>query len=105
MLILTGKQKRYLRSQANTQKAVFSVGKNGVSKTWITEVLDTMRDKEVVKISVQSSVADNIDEYIEFIHANSQITVVQKIGKTLILYLPSKDEKYQTVSSEVNKLA
>ena len=35
---LTGKQKRYLRSQANTLTPIFSIGKAGASEEWLAEV-------------------------------------------------------------------
>lgn len=44
-----------------------------------------------------ATVAD-IKDYIE---AKSDIAVVQTIGKTLVLFKPSKDEKHQDLSTEV----
>ncbi|MDR2660951.1 MAG: YhbY family RNA-binding protein [Lactobacillaceae bacterium] len=105
MLILTGKQKRFIRSQANELPAIFSLGKNGISKKWIGEILDAFNSREIIKISIQANSAEEMDQFIDFIHANSQITVVQKIGRTIILYLPNKDDKYQNFSKEVDKLA
>lgn len=104
MLILSGKQKRYLRSQANQLKPVFSLGKNGINKIWINEVLDTLSNKELIKVSVQTSASSHVDEFIDFIHSNSLITVVQKLGHTLILYLPNRNEKFNQISTEVDKI-
>ncbi|WP_143811612.1 YhbY family RNA-binding protein, partial [Oenococcus oeni] len=46
MEILSGKQKRYLRSQGNQLPAIFSVGKNGLTKIWLGQVLDALRVHE-----------------------------------------------------------
>ena len=38
-----------------------------------------------------------------FIEENSEIAVVQVIGKVLVLYLPATEEKYQKYSLELPK--
>ncbi|KMQ39307.1 hypothetical protein AAX21_04025 [Oenococcus oeni] len=105
MEILSGKQKRYLRSQGNQLPAIFSVGKNGLTKIWLGQVLDALRVHELIKISLQQSAVVDIDAAIKFIQKNSQITIAQKIGHTLLLYLPSSNHDYQKISVEVNELA
>ncbi|MCV3295707.1 YhbY family RNA-binding protein [Oenococcus kitaharae] len=105
MEILSGKQKRYLRAQGNQLPAVFSIGKNGLSKVWLGEVLDALRVRELIKISLQQNSSSDIEDAITFIQKNSQITVAQKIGHTLLLYLPATNPDYQKISLEVNELA
>ncbi|VDK13483.1 hypothetical protein OAL24_00285 [Oenococcus sicerae] len=105
MEILSGKQKRYLRAQGNQLPAIFSIGKNGLTKIWLGQVLDALRVHELIKVSLQQSSGADTDSAINFIQKNSQITVVQKIGHTLLLYLPTTNPDYQKISIEVNELA
>ncbi|WP_439424736.1 YhbY family RNA-binding protein [Oenococcus alcoholitolerans] len=105
MEILTGKQKRYLRAQGNKLPSIFTVGKNGLSKIWLQEVIAALDQRELVKVGLQQSSEVTADQLIDFIHKNSRITVIQKLGRTLLLYLPSKKEENRRLSMEVGKLA
>lgn len=104
MINLTGKQKRYLRSQANTLNPVFSVGKNGLNKVWLEEVAVALNKRELMKVNIQQASEIDAKTLEEFIHNNSDITVVQTIGRTLILFMPSTEDKYVNYSKEVFKI-
>ncbi|MBS9336311.1 ribosome assembly RNA-binding protein YhbY [Fructobacillus papyrifericola] len=102
---LTGKQKRYLRSQANTLSPIFSIGKAGASEEWLAEVEKALAKRELIKVNVQQGSELSAKELAAFIEAKSNITVAQVIGKTVLLYEEAKDEKYVKYSLEINKLA
>lgn len=84
--MLTGKQKRYLRSLAVTQKAIFQIGKDGLNSNLYTSVKDALKARELVKISVLKTCEVNFDEVALELSANTGSELVQKIGKTVILY-------------------
>ncbi|MBQ1318241.1 MAG: YhbY family RNA-binding protein, partial [Solobacterium sp.] len=46
--MLTGKQKRYLRSLAETQPALFQIGKDGLSDNLINTVNNAFNTRELV---------------------------------------------------------
>ncbi|MBS9337826.1 ribosome assembly RNA-binding protein YhbY [Fructobacillus parabroussonetiae] len=102
---LTGKQKRYLRSQANTLSPIFSIGKAGASEEWLAEVEKALAKRELIKVNVQQGADVMAKDLAAFIEAKSAITVAQVIGKTVLLYEEAKDAKYVKYSLEVNKLA
>ncbi|MCK8617645.1 ribosome assembly RNA-binding protein YhbY [Fructobacillus sp. M158] len=102
---LTGKQKRYLRSQANTLSPIFSIGKAGASEEWLGEVEKALAKRELIKVNVQQGADVTAKDLAAFIEAKSAITVAQVIGKTVLLYEEAKDAKYVKYSLEVNKLA
>ena len=101
---LRGKQKRYLRSQANRMKPLFSVGKNGLNETWLEQVLDALHRRELIKVNIQQNSDLEVSDIQEYIEANSDINVVQTIGKTLLLFLPASKEKFQIYSVEVRNI-
>ncbi|GAF35986.1 YhbY family RNA-binding protein [Lentilactobacillus farraginis] len=98
---LTGKQKRYLRASANRMKPIFEIGKNGLSTVWLAEILKAIDARELIKISILQNAAVNPDDVQQFIEANSDITVVQKLGKTLVLFKVSSNKDNRDLSNEV----
>lgn len=103
-MTLTGKQKRFLRSQANTLSPIFSVGKNGLTTTWLEELVMAIAKRELIKISLQQGSEETVDSVANYIEKHSNISVVQTIGRTVILYLPAVEEKYQKVSVALEKI-
>ena len=53
--MLTGKQKRYLRSEAHHLKAIFQVGKEGVSANQIKGIDDALEAQELIKVKLLNS--------------------------------------------------
>ncbi|GAO99754.1 ribosome assembly RNA-binding protein YhbY [Fructobacillus ficulneus] len=102
---LTGKQKRYLRSQANGLTPIFSIGKAGANAEWLAEVQKALAKRELIKVNLQQGSEWSAKDLAKFIEENSTITVAQVIGKTLVLFQPATDAKYIKVSLEVSKLA
>ena len=101
---LTGKQKRFLRANANHLRPIFSVGKNGLNELWLNEVNQAVDSRELVKISIQQSADVDTDDVKEFIENNSDISVVQTIGKTVLLFNQSSNPKYRDISNGVFSL-
>lgn len=104
MTQLTGKQKRFLRSKAHHMDPLFQIGKQGLNEAILDEYEDALEKRELMKVSIlQNSMVDT-KEAKEFIEEHSDIQVVQTIGRTLVLYLPSSEEKYQTYSQQIQKM-
>lgn len=103
-MALRGKQKRFLRSQAHNLRPLFQIGKDGLSENWLANVVAAIDKRELLKVSIlQNSLVDE-DEVSEFVEANSQIEVVQKIGHVLVLYKKSSDKEQRELSAQVEKL-
>lgn len=101
---LRGKQKRYLRAQANNLRPLFSVGKNGLTQNWIDQLAGGLEKRELIKINLLQNADASTEETKQFIETNSNIQVVQVIGRVLVLYLPAKDEEYQKISPIVENM-
>ncbi|GBG95630.1 RNA-binding protein [Ligilactobacillus salitolerans] len=103
-MALRGKQKRFLRSQAHNLRPLFQIGKDGLSENWLANVVAAIDKRELLKVSIlQNSLVDE-DEVSEFVEANSQIEVVQRIGHVLVLYKKSSDKEQRELSAQVEKL-
>ena len=84
--MLNGKQKRYLRSLAVNENAIFQIGKDGLSDHLYTSVKEALKARELIKVSVLKTCELDMNE-------NTGAQLVQKIGKTLVLYKPSREKK------------
>ena len=91
--MLTGKQKRYLRSLAVNEKALVQIGKDGLTDNIIESIKQLLKAKELVKISILKSCEDNMNEILIDILAMTSSELVQTIGKTIVIYKQSKDRK------------
>jgi RNA-binding protein len=92
MSTITKKNIAQLRSIAMTQKAVFQYGKEGISANFIHSVNDYLENHELVKISVQQSVEEDIKTISLDIAGPLKAIIVQIIGRKIVLYRHSKKD-------------
>lgn len=102
---LTGKQKRFLRAEAHEFSPVFQIGKNDLTEEIVEEYIEALSKLELMKVQVLQNSNLTAKEAAAFIESHSEITVVQVIGKVLVLYLPAEEEKYQKYSTNLPKAA
>ena len=91
--MLTGKQKRYLRSLAVNEKAIFQIGKDGLNQNLYTSLKEALKARELVKVSVLKSCETEMNEVTVELCVNTGAELVQVIGKTVVLYKRSKERK------------
>lgn len=84
--MLTGKQKRYLRSLAVNEKSIFQIGKDGLSDNLYTSLKEALKARELVKVSILKTCETDINEVAIELCAYTSSELIQKIGKTLVLY-------------------
>ncbi|UQS86702.1 ribosome assembly RNA-binding protein YhbY [Nicoliella spurrieriana] len=101
---LRGKQKRFLRARANRMRPLFSIGKDGLSETWLTQVNDALNNRELMKVNILQNSAVEPADVREFVEANSQIQVVQTIGRTVLLFKIADQAKHRHISEEVKQI-
>lgn len=93
--MLTGKQKRYLRSQAHDLKAIFQIGKEGVHQTQIESIIDALDAKELIKIKILESCNESKNEVALELSMKTKADVIQILGRTIVLYRPSDKGLYK----------
>lgn len=91
--MLTGKQKRFLRSEAHHLKAIFQVGKDGVSENMIEQLNDVLEKRELIKIHVLQNCLDDKESVAEQIVDGTGAHIVQIIGNQIVLYKESEENK------------
>ena len=91
--MLTGKQKRYLRSLAHHLDPIFQVGKGGVNDQLIRHIEEAIEVRELLKVSVLNNCLEDSDDIANELAEKSGSELVQRIGKTIVLYKESKENK------------
>ncbi|MFC7372704.1 ribosome assembly RNA-binding protein YhbY [Fictibacillus iocasae] len=91
--MLTGKQKRYLRSEAHHLTPIFQVGKGGVNDNLIKQISEALEVRELIKVSVLQNCEQDKDEVAELLSKGAKAELVQVIGSTIVLYKESVNQK------------
>ncbi|MFD1864017.1 ribosome assembly RNA-binding protein YhbY [Planococcus chinensis] len=91
--MLTGKQKRFLRSEAHHLDPIFQVGKGGVSGTMLRQIEEALEARELVKISILQNNEDDKNDVANQLAEGTAAELVQLIGHTVILYKQSVNNK------------
>lgn len=87
---MTSKQRAYLKGLAGTLNPVFQVGKASLTPEVTQAISEAFHTKELIKIAVLKNCADDPHEIAEMVAERTHSTVVQVIGKKIILYKPDK---------------
>jgi RNA-binding protein len=90
-MVLTSKQRAHLRGLANDMPAIIQVGKGGVSDNLIRQIDTALEARELIKIRLLQNVDDDPEELARALANVTGSEVVQRIGKVVVLYRPSKE--------------
>ncbi|CAI3281216.1 MULTISPECIES: ribosome assembly RNA-binding protein YhbY [Enterococcus] len=102
--MLTGKQKRFLRSQAHHLQPIFQIGKGGVNEAMNTQIAEALEKRELIKVSLLQNTDEVADEAALEIAQATNSEVVQVIGRVIVLYKASSKEKYQRLTQQLKLL-
>ncbi|AEB24793.1 ribosome assembly RNA-binding protein YhbY [Bacillus sp. L381] len=91
--MLTGKQKRFLRSKAHHLTPIFQVGKGGVNENMVKQIAEALEARELIKVSVLQNCEDDKNDVAAALVKGSRAHLVQTIGNTIVLYKESKENK------------
>ena len=89
---LTSKQRAYLKSLAQTEETLFSVGKASITPELTAAVDEALTARELIKIGVLKNCADDPKELLSILCERTGATPVQVIGKKMVLYRPAKED-------------
>ena len=90
---MTSKQRAYLKGLAQTMEPIFQIGKNSLTPENTKAIAEALEARELIKISVLKNCMDDPREIAETLAERTQSQVVQVIGKKIVLYKESKDNK------------
>ncbi|WPP17271.1 ribosome assembly RNA-binding protein YhbY [Bacillus velezensis] len=91
--MLTGKQKRFLRSKAHHLTPIFQVGKGGVNENMVKQIAEALEARELIKVSVLQNCEEDKNDVAEALVKGTRSQLVQTIGNTIVLYKESKENK------------
>jgi RNA-binding protein len=91
--MLTGKQKRYLRSMAHHLTPIFQIGKGGMNEQLVRHIEEAIEVRELIKVNVLNNSSEDPREVGAELAAGAGCELVQVIGKTIVLYKESRDHK------------
>ena len=89
--MLTGKEKRFLRSLANTMEPIVQVGKAGVNESVLFSLQEALQARELVKVRVLKNCLDEVQDVAQELALESQSELVQTIGRNVLLYRPNPE--------------
>ena len=101
---LRGKQKQYLKKEAHHMNPLFQVGKGGLNEEMLYQIGEALEKRELLKIALLQNTDEETDAVAAVIEEKLRATVVQQIGRTLVLFKPSTKEKkrrYSTVEKKI----
>ena len=90
---MTSKQRAYLMSLASNLQPIFQIGKASLTPEVTEAISESFNKKELIKIAVLKNCFDDPREIAAIVAERTHSTVVQVIGKKIVLYKESKDHK------------
>ena len=90
---MTTKQRAYLKSLAMNIDPIYQVGKGSISPELTKGLDEALEKRELIKISVLNNCMDDPREIAEVVAERTRAEVVQVIGKKIVLYRESKENK------------
>lgn len=91
--MLSGKQKRYLRSLGNELLPIIQVGKGGISENLLKQVEDALEARELIKGRVLNNCLEVPEEIADKLAAEVGAELVQVIGRNFLLYKRAKENQ------------
>lgn len=93
MKTLTSKQRAYLMKLASDLDPVFQIGKASLTPECTAAISEAFNTRELIKISVLKNCFDDPKELAQMVAERTKSTVVQVIGKKIVLYKENRDHK------------
>ena len=93
MAEFTSKQRAYLMSLASTLNPIFQIGKSSLTPEVTNAIAEAFNNRELIKISVLKNCFDDPREIAQMVAERTHSSVVQVIGKKIVLHKENKDNK------------
>ena len=91
--MITSKQRKYLRSHANTLRPVLQIGKSGINPNLVKQLDDALEARELVKATVLKNTPESVDKISRELAEITNAELVQVIGNRFVVYRESKNTK------------
>jgi len=92
-ILLTGKQRSYLKRLAHSMDPIFHLGKNGLTDNFVKQIDEALETRELIKINVLKNCDLDPTEVANEIVNRLNAEFVQSIGKRFVIYRESIENK------------
>jgi RNA-binding protein len=92
-MILNKKQIQYLKGLAHSLKPVVLLGNNGLTEAVVAEIDFALNHHELIKVKIPTDDRETKALIVEAICRETKSTKVQVIGKTLVIFRQSEEQK------------
>lgn len=90
--MLKGKQRSYLKSLSNNLKPITQIGKDGITESFLEQLDDMLRVREIVKVSILDNAGLDAKEAANAICEALRAEFVQAIGFKFTIYKKNNEE-------------
>lgn len=90
---MTSKQRAYLKGLAMNIDPIFQIGKSSLTPEVTEAIAESFNTRELIKVAVLKNCMDDPRAIAEVLAERTQSQVVQVIGKKIVLYKESKENK------------
>jgi RNA-binding protein len=88
--MITGKQRSYLKKLAHNERAIYQIGKEGLTENIIKQFDEGLEARELVKTSVLKNSLFTAREAAEHIAEKTGAEIVSVMGNKFVLYRKSE---------------
>ncbi len=92
-MTLNKKQIQHLKGVAHPLKPVVLLGNNGLTEAVVAEIDFALNHHELIKVKIPTDDRENKALIVEAICRETNSTKIQVIGKTLVIYRQSEENK------------
>jgi RNA-binding protein len=89
--MLSSKQRSYLRKLANSQDAIFQIGKGGITPAMVKQVQEALEARELIKVHVLDNSDYSAREACDQLARETGAEGVQVIGSKFVIYKKSSE--------------
>jgi len=90
---LQGKQKSFLRGLGHQLEPVVYLGKEGLTDNVVKAAREAFKTRELIKVKLGQNCALSSEQASVDLAEQTGAALAQRIGRTLLLYLPNKKLK------------
>jgi RNA-binding protein len=91
-MVLSGKQRKFLRGLAHSMDPVVRLGKQGLTSQIVEATLAALGDHELIKVRLAAGPADERKKTSQELAEQTNSHWVGLVGRVLILYLPNEED-------------
>jgi RNA-binding protein len=91
-VLLTPRQRAQLKARAHALEPIVQIGKAGVQEAVVTAVNDALTAHGLIKLKINDDDRDAREAIGEAISVRTESTVVQRVGKVVVLWRRRPDD-------------